>query len=98
MNEEVDARPFNYINEQPPELIWSALSEELPHSQVLTVIINYLSKPLKEEILGRLSLEIGVDVINRLKLFKRISPDVLREIERVLERKISLKKQEILNG
>jgi flagellar motor switch protein FliG len=91
---EVTPRPFDYINQQSSELIWECLKDELPHSQVLTVIITYLKQPLREEFWSKLPDDFKIDLMDRLKKFKTISPDVLREIERVLERKISMKLEE----
>jgi flagellar motor switch protein FliG len=53
------------------------------------MILSYLAPSQAAQILGALSPEMQADVAKRIALMDRTSPDVIKEVERVLERKLS---------
>ncbi|KUK13723.1 MAG: Flagellar motor switch protein FliG, partial [bacterium 42_11] len=59
------------------------------HPQTIALILAYLSPEQAASVLSGLPPELQVDVARRLATMDRTSPDVIREVERVLERKLS---------
>ena len=53
------------------------------------MILSYLSPTQSAMILGALTPEKQADVAKRIAMMDRTSPDVIKEVERVLERKLS---------
>ena len=59
------------------------------HPQTIALILAYLDPQKSAQILSGLNHQIQADVARRIAIMDRTSPDVLREVERVLERKLS---------
>jgi flagellar motor switch protein FliG len=59
------------------------------HPQTIALILAYLDPQKASVILQNLPVEIQSDVARRIATMDRTSPDVLREVERVLEKKLS---------
>ena len=59
------------------------------HPQTIAMILSYLSPAQSAMILGALTPEKQADVAKRIAKMDRTSPDVIKEVERVLERKLS---------
>ena len=59
------------------------------HPQTIALILAYLEPPNASMILQNLPSEIQSDVARRIATMDRTTPEVLREVERVLEKKLS---------
>ena len=59
------------------------------HPQTIAMILSYLSAGQAAMIIGSLLPEKQADVAKRIAMMDRTSPDVIKEVERVLERKLS---------
>ena len=59
------------------------------HPQTIAMILSYLSPAQSAMILGALTPEKQADVAKRIAMMDRTSPDVIKEVERVLERKLA---------
>jgi flagellar motor switch protein FliG len=59
------------------------------HPQTIALIMAYLEPDQASTILGSLPPEFQADVARRIAVMDRTSPDIVREVERVLERKLS---------
>lgn len=83
----LQVRPFDFIRRTDPAHLLNFIQGE--HPQTIALILAYL-EPLKAaNILSSLPNEIQADVAKRIATMDRTSPEVLREVERVLERKLS---------
>ena len=83
----LQVRPFEFIRKTEPAQVLNFIQDE--HPQTIAMILSYLSPPQSAHILGALSPEMQADVAKRIALMDRTSPDVIKEVERVLERKLS---------
>ncbi|MEK6795848.1 MAG: flagellar motor switch protein FliG [Spirochaetota bacterium] len=83
----LQVRPFDFIRRTDPAHLLNFIQSE--HPQTIALILAYLEPTKAAQILGSLSSEIQADVAKRIATMDRTSPDVLREVERVLERKLS---------
>lgn len=83
----LQTRPFDFIRRTDPTHLLNFIQGE--HPQTIALILAYLEPQKASLILSSLPHEIQADVAKRIATMDRTSPDVLREVERVLERKLS---------
>jgi flagellar motor switch protein FliG len=79
--------PFDYIKRTDPQQLLNFIQSE--HPQTIALILAHLPPDNASTILGALPAEVQVDVATRIAILDRAAPDVVMEIERVLERRIS---------
>lgn len=83
----LQVRPFDFIRRTDPAHLLNFIQQE--HPQTIALILAYLEPAKASIILGSLPHEIQSDVAKRIATMDRTSPEVLREVERVLEKKLS---------
>jgi flagellar motor switch protein FliG len=83
----LQVRPFDFIRRTDPAHLLNFIQGE--HPQTIALILAYLDPQKAALILSELPHSTQADVAKRIAEMKRTSPDVLREVERVLERKLS---------
>ena len=59
------------------------------HPQTIALIMAYLDTEQASAVLSSLPAELQVDVARRLALMESTSPEILREVENILEHKLS---------
>lgn len=79
--------PFDFIKRADPHQILTFIQNE--HPQTIALILAHLSSEHAANILRQLAQEVQIDVTRRIAIMERATPDVIMEVERVLERKIS---------
>ena len=83
----LQVRPFDFIRRTDPTHLLNFIQQE--HPQTIALILAYLEPAKAAIVLQNLPDEIQSDVAKRIATMDRTSPDVLREVERVLEKKLS---------
>lgn len=83
----LQVRPFDFIRRTDPAHLLNFIQGE--HPQTIALILSYLDPQKASNILFNLPHQIQAEVAKRIATMDRVSPDVLREVERVLERKLS---------
>ncbi|MGN0482785.1 MAG: flagellar motor switch protein FliG [Lachnospiraceae bacterium] len=83
----LQVRPFEFIRKTEPSQILNFIQDE--HPQTIALILSYLAPGQSALILSALSPEKQADVAKRIATMDRTAPDVIKEVERVLERKLS---------
>ena len=83
----LQVRPFEFIRKTDPSQVLNFIQDE--HPQTIAMILSYLSPAQSAMILGALTPEKQADVAKRIAMMDRTSPDVIKEVERVLERKLA---------
>ena len=83
----LQVRPFDFIRRTDPTHLLNFIQQE--HPQTIALILAYLEPQKASIILGSLPHEVQSDVAKRISTMDRTSPEVLREVERVLEKKLS---------
>lgn len=83
----LQVRPFDFIRRTDPAHLLNFIQGE--HPQTIALILAYLESNKSSMILGALPHEIQSEVAKRIATMDRTSPEVLREVERVLEKKLS---------
>jgi flagellar motor switch protein FliG len=80
-------RPFDFARKTDPSQLLNFIQNE--HPQTIALIMSYLQPDQSGAILSSLPPERQVDVAKRIATMDRTSPDVLKDVERILERKLS---------
>lgn len=83
----LQVRPFEFIRKTEASQLLNFIQDE--HPQTIAMILSYLSPAQSAMILGALTPEKQADVAKRIAMMDRTSPDVIKEVERVLERKLA---------
>lgn len=84
--------PFSSLRRTDARQLLSFIRDE--HPQTIALILTYLVPEQAALILSSLPNEKQSDVARRVAVLERISPEVVREVERVLERKLSMVAQQ----
>jgi flagellar motor switch protein FliG len=79
--------PFDFLKHTDAKQLLSFIQNE--HPQTIALIMSYLDPENAAPVLSGLPPEIQVDVSQRIANMDRTSPEVIREVERVLEQKVS---------
>lgn len=80
-------RPFELVRRTDPKQLFSFIQGE--HPQTIALIMTHLPADKAATLLYSLPPEKQADVVKRVATMGRTSPEVLKEIEKVLERKIT---------
>jgi flagellar motor switch protein FliG len=83
----LQVRPFEFVRKTDPSQVLNFIQDE--HPQTIAMILSYLSSGQAAMILGSLPPEKQADVAKRIAMMDRTSPDVIKEVESVLERKLA---------
>ena len=83
----LQVRPFEFIRKTDPTQLLNFIQDE--HPQTIALILAYLPSAQASMIVSSLPLEKQADVAKRIAKMDRTSPDVIKEVERILERKLS---------
>ena len=83
----LQVRPFEFVKKTDPTQLLNFIQDE--HPQTIALILSYLSSAQASVIIAALSPEKQADVAKRIAQMDRTSPDVIKEVEKVLERKLA---------
>ncbi|HHW40338.1 MAG TPA: flagellar motor switch protein FliG [Syntrophomonadaceae bacterium] len=83
----LQVRPFDFIRKADPSQLLNFLQGE--HPQTIALILAYMEPEQAASVISALPPESQTEVARRLALMDRTSPEILREVEKVLERKLS---------
>ena len=79
--------PFDFIRRADASNLTNFLRNE--HPQTIALVLAYIKPSQASNVLSLLDPEIQVDVARRIALMDTSSPDIIREVERVLEKNLS---------
>lgn len=83
----LQVRPFEFVRKTDASQVLNFIQDE--HPQTIAMILSYLSANQASMIIGALAPEKQAEVAKRIALMDRTSPDVIKEVENVLERKLA---------
>lgn len=83
----LQVRPFEFVRKTDPSQVLNFIQDE--HPQTIAMILSYLTPTQAAMIMSALTPDVQADVAKRIATMDRTSPDVIKEVERVLERKLS---------
>ena len=83
----LQVKPFEFIRKTDASQLLSFIQDE--HPQTIALILSYLPASQAAMIVSSLPPENQADVARRIATMDRTSPDVIKEVERVLESKLA---------
>ena len=83
----LQVRPFDFVRKADATQLLNFIQNE--HPQTLALILSYLSSGQAATILAALPQDKQADVAQRIATMDSTSPEVIKEVELVLERKLS---------
>jgi len=83
----LQSKPFDFLRTSDPVQLFSFLQGE--HPQTIALILAYLPPDKAAAIISGLPGELQADVAFRIAKMDSVSPEVLKEAEKVMERKFS---------
>lgn len=83
----LQVKPFDFVRKADPSQLMTFIQNE--HPQTIALILAYLDAEQSAGIIGSLPQELQSEVAKRIALLDRTSPEIIKEIEDVLERKLS---------
>ena len=79
--------PFEFLKRADPSQVITFIQDE--HPQTIALILAHLQPDIAATVLSSLNPEMRTDVVLRIATMDRTPPEIVREVERVLERKMA---------
>jgi flagellar motor switch protein FliG len=79
--------PFEFLKKADPSQICTFIQDE--HPQTIALILAHLDPQVAAFVISALPQTIRADVVMRIATMDRTPPEIVREVERVLERKMA---------
>lgn len=83
----LQVRPFDFARKADPNQILNFIQNE--HPQTIALILSYLDPTQAGQILSELPQEVQADIARRIAVMDSTSPEIINEVEQILERKLS---------
>ena len=83
----IQVKPFEFVRKTDASQLLSFIQDE--HPQTIALILSYLSPQQCALILSALPAERQADVAKRIATMDRTSPDIIKEVEKILESKLA---------
>jgi len=83
----LQVRPFEFIRQADPSHLLNYIQNE--HPQTIALVLAYLPPDQAAAILSALPPEDQAEVARRIAIMDRTAPDIVAEVETMLERKLS---------
>lgn len=83
----LQVRPFDFARKADPGQILNFIQNE--HPQTIALILSYLDSGQAGQILSELPQEMQADIARRIAVMDSTSPEIINEVEQILERKLS---------
>ena len=80
-------RSFDFIKKIDPKQLYNFIQNE--HPQTIAIIIAHATNLQASTVLGLLSNEKQVEVVERLAKMDRASPDIIKEVEEALQKRFA---------
>lgn len=83
----LQVRPFDFVRKADPTQVLNFIQSE--HPQTIALILSYLKPNQAAAVLSALPQDKQADVAKRIATMDRTSPEIIKDVERVLEKKLS---------
>ncbi|MCR5399548.1 MAG: flagellar motor switch protein FliG [Lachnospiraceae bacterium] len=83
----LQVKPFEFVRKAEPSQLLNFIQDE--HPQTIALILSYVAPSQASQIIAALPQERQADVAKRVALMDRTSPDVIKEVEKILESKLA---------
>ncbi|WP_077615077.1 flagellar motor switch protein FliG [Caenibacillus caldisaponilyticus] len=83
----LQVKPFDFLRRTDPQQILNFIQHE--HPQTIALVLAYLDPAQAGQILSSLPPELQAEVARRIAIMDRTSPEIINEVELILEKKFS---------
>ncbi|MFC7392548.1 flagellar motor switch protein FliG [Scopulibacillus cellulosilyticus] len=83
----LQVRPFDFMRKADPKQILNFIQYE--HPQTIALVLSYLEPHQSSQVLSELPQDSQADVARRIALMDRTSPEIINQVEQILEKKLS---------
>ena len=83
----LQVKPFEFVRKADASQLFNFIQDE--HPQTIALILSYLPATQSAQIVSALPPDRQADVAKRIAVMDRTSPDVIKEVEKVLESKLA---------
>jgi len=83
----LQVKPFEFVRKVDPSQLLNFIQNE--HPQTIALVLSYLSPSQSSAIISALPQDKQADVAERIAIMDSTSPEVIKEVELVLEKKFS---------
>lgn len=83
----LQVKPFDFARRADAGQILNFIQNE--HPQTISLILSYLDPQQAGQILSELPQEVQADIAKRIAIMDSTSPEIINEVEAILERKLS---------
>ena len=83
----LQVKPFEFVRKTDASQLLNFIQDE--HPQTIALILSYLSPFQASMIISALPPERQADVAKRVAMMDRTSPDIIKEVEKILESKLA---------
>ena len=83
----LQVRPFDFVRKADPSQLLNSIQGE--HAQTIALILAYLRPLQSANVISALPQDKQSEVARRIATMDRTSPEMIKEVERVLEKKLS---------
>ena len=83
----LQVKPFEFVRKTDASQLLNFIQDE--HPQTIALILSYLSPMQSSLIISALPPERQADVAKRIAMMDRTSPDIIKEVEKILESKLA---------
>ena len=83
----LQVKPFEFVRKTEASQLINFIQDE--HPQTIALVLSYLAPGQAAQIISALSPDMQADVAKRIAVMDRTSPDVIKEVEKVLESKLA---------
>ncbi|MFC4387396.1 flagellar motor switch protein FliG [Gracilibacillus marinus] len=83
----LQVKPFDFARKAEPSQIINFIQNE--HPQTIALVLSYLDSEQSAQILSDLPQELQADIAKRIAVMDSTSPEIIAEVEQILERKLS---------
>lgn len=83
----LQVKPFDFMRRTDPTQILNFIQHE--HPQTIALVLSYLDADQSAQILSSLPHELQADIARRIAVMDRTSPEIINQVEQILEKKLS---------
>ena len=83
----LQVKPFEFVRKTDASQLINFIQDE--HPQTIALILSYLAPQQAAQIISGLAPDRQADVARRIAVMDRTSPDVIKEVEAILEQKLA---------
>lgn len=83
----LQVRPFDFARKADPQQLLNFMQNE--HPQTIALVLSYLDAEQAAQILSELTQDVQAEVAKRIATMDSTSPEIISQVEQVLERNVS---------